>query len=147
MSVQILTMGFTKKSAEDFFDSIRERHVEILIDVRLNNQSQLAGFTKGRDLAFFLKEICNCRYSHEIQFAPTKDILNRYKKEQISWEEYEVEYNELIKKRNVLDIFKKKYLDYDKVLLLCSEPTPECCHRRLLADFLSGELGNKVIHI
>lgn len=145
--MQIFTMGFTKKSAEEFFDLIRKHQIEILIDVRLNNQSQLAGFTKGRDLAFFLKEICNCEYSHEIQFAPTKDILNRYKKEEISWEQYEVDFNELIKKRNILDIFKTKYLKYDKVLLLCSEPTPECCHRRLLAEALSKELGDKVIHI
>lgn len=145
--MHILTMGFTKKNAEEFFGLIREYHVEILIDVRLNNQSQLAGFTKGRDIEFFLKEICDCKYSHEIQFAPTKDILNRYKKEQISWEKYEVEYNELIKKRKVLNIFKQKYSIYDKVLLLCSEPTPECCHRRLLADFLNEELGIEVIHI
>lgn len=145
--MHILTMGFTKKNAEEFFGLIREYHVEILIDVRLNNQSQLAGFTKGRDIEFFLKEICDCKYSHEIQFAPTKDILNRYKKGQISWEKYEVEYNELIKKREVLNIFKQKYSIYDKVLLLCSEPTPECCHRRLLADFLNEELGIEVIHI
>lgn len=78
--MQIFTMGFTKKSAEVFFNLIREHHIEILIDVRLNNHSQLAGFTKGRDLSFFLKEICNCEYSHEIPFAPTKDILDRYKK-------------------------------------------------------------------
>lgn len=145
--MHILTMGFTKKNAEEFFGLIREYHVEILIDVRLNNQSQLAGFTKGRDIEFFLKEICDCKYSHEIQFAPTKDILNRYKKGQISWEKYEVEYNELIKKREVLNIFNQKYSIYDKVLLLCSEPTPECCHRRLLADFLNEELGIEVIHI
>lgn len=145
--MNILTMGFTKKSAEEFFDLIREYHVKILIDVRLNNQSQLAGFTKGKDIAFFLKEICDCRYSHEIQFAPTKDMLDRYKKEQINWGKYEVEYKELNKKRNVLNIFKQKYLNYDNVLLLCSEPTPECCHRRLLAEFLSEELGSKVIHI
>lgn len=119
----------------------------MLIDVRLNNQSQLAGFTKGRDLVFFLKEICNCEYSHEIQFAPTKDILDRYKKGQINWENYENQYIELISKRNVVDIFKTKYLKYDKVLLLCSEPTPECCHRRLLAEFLSKELENKIVHI
>lgn len=103
--MHILTMGFTKKNAEEFFGLIREYHVEILIDVRLNNQSQLAGFTKGRDIEFFLKEICDCKYSHEIQFAPTKDILNRYKKGQISWEKYEVEYNELIKKKRGFEYF------------------------------------------
>lgn len=69
------------------------------------------------------------------------------KKNQISWEEYEVEYNELIKRRNVSDLFKTKYLKYDNVLLLCSEPTPVCCHRRLLAEALSKESGDKIVHI
>ncbi len=145
--MQIFTIGFTKKSAEEFFNSIRDHHIELLIDVRLNNQSQLAGFTKGRDLAFFLKEICNCEYSHEVRFAPAKEILDGYKKNQISWEKYEVEYNELIKRRNVTDIFKTEYRKYDHVLLLCSEPTPEHCHRRLLAEALSKETGDKVVHI
>lgn len=119
----------------------------MLIDVRLNNQSQLAGFTKGRDLAFFLREICNCSYSHEIQFAPTKLILDNYKKNIICWAEYEVEYNELIKRRRVSDIFKDKYENYERVLLLCSEPTPENCHRRLLAEYLEKELGYGIKHI
>lgn len=145
--MQIFTMGFTQKSAEVFFNLIRKHQIEILVDVRLNNQSQLAGFTKGRDLAFLLNEICNCKYSHELQFAPTKDILDGYKKEHLSWEEYEKKYNELLMERNVVEIFKSKYLKYDKILLLCSEPTPECCHRRLLAEYLSKEMKNTVIHI
>lgn len=145
--MQIFTMGFTQKSAEVFFNLIRKHQIEILVDVRLNNQSQLAGFTKGRDLAFLLNEICNCKYSHELQFAPTKDILDGYKKEQLSWEEYEKNYNEILMERNVVEIFKSKYIKYDKILLLCSEPTPECCHRRLLAEYLSKEMKNTIIHI
>ena len=82
--MQIYTMGFTKKSAEEFFGLLKDNEIEMLIDVRLNNQSQLAGFTKGRDLAFFLRKICKCSYSHEIQFAPTKMILDNYKKQIIS---------------------------------------------------------------
>lgn len=145
--MQVYTMGFTKKSAEDFFSLIKKNGVEMLIDVRLNNQSQLAGFTKGRDLEFFLREICKCSYSHEIQFAPTKMILDNYKKQVISWSEYEVEYNELIKRRRVLDIFKDKYENCERVLLLCSESTPEKCHRRLLAEYLEKELGCVIKHI
>ena len=145
--MQIFTMGFTQKRADIFFNLIREHHIEILIDVRLNNQSQLAGFTKGRDLSFFLRELCNCEYSHEILFAPTKEILELYKKEEIDWKKYENEYNALITKRNIIEIFKGKYLKYDKVLLLCSEPTAQYCHRRLLAEYLSNELGDKIIHI
>ncbi len=141
-------MGFTKKSAEEFFHLVQNNEIEMLIDVRLNNQSQLAGFTKGRDLTFFLRKICKCSYSHEIQFAPTKLILDNYKKNVICWSEYEVEYNELIKRRRVVDIFKDKYEDkYEKILLLCSESTPEKCHRRLLAEYLEKELGCVIKHI
>ena len=145
--MQVYTMGFTQKCAEDFFDLIKNNEIEMLIDVRLNNQSQLAGFTKGRDLAFFLREICKCVYDHEIQFAPTKLILNSYKKKMICWSEYEMEYNKLIERRRVSDIFKNKYGSYEKVLLLCSEPTPENCHRRLLAEHLKRELGCEIKHI
>jgi hypothetical protein len=145
--MQVYTMGFTQKSAESFFGLIKKNDIQILIDVRLNNQSQLAGFTKGRDLPFFLREISNCLYSHEIQFAPTKMILDNYKKNVICWSEYEVEYKKLIKRRKVSDIFKEKYEKYEKVLLLCSEPTPEYCHRRLLAEYLEKELGYEIKHI
>ena len=138
--MQIYTMGFTKKSAEEFFGLLKDNEIEMLIDVRLNNQSQLAGFTKGRDLAFFLRKICKCSYSHEIQFAPTKMILDNYKKQIISWSEYEEEYNQLINRRKVSDIFKDKYRNYERVLLLCSEATSENCHRRLLAEHLERKL-------
>lgn len=145
--MQIFTMGFTQKSAEVFFNLIREHKIEILVDIRLNNQSQLAGFTKGKDLSFLLNEICDCKYSHEEQFAPTKDILDGYKKGKLTWEQYESEYNKLIRKRNVVEIFKNKYHKYENILLLCSEPTPECCHRRLLAEYLCNELKHTVVHI
>lgn len=145
--MQIYTMGFTKKSAETFFELIRKYEIEMLIDIRLNNQSQLAGFTKGRDLAYFLNEICHCQYDHEILYAPTKDFLDDYKKHLISWDDYVDRYNSLIIHRNVADRFKEKYMNYNRVLLLCSEPTPEHCHRRLLAEYLRDQLGVQIIHI
>lgn len=145
--MQVYTMGFTQKSAEDFFNLIKNNSVEMLIDIRLNNQSQLAGFTKGRDLAFFLRKICKCSYSHEILFAPTKTILDNYKKRVISWSEYEEEYNKLMEKRNVLEIFRAKFENYSRVLLLCSEPTPDNCHRRLLAEYLEKNSGYVIKHI
>lgn len=134
--MDIYTMGFTQKTAEQFFEKIKKNEIEILVDVRLNNQSQLAGFTKGKDLSYFLKELCHCKYDHNISYAPTKEILQAYKKETISWSEYEEKYVELLIKRKVEKDFENKYLKYSKVLLLCSEPTPECCHRRLLAEYL-----------
>jgi uncharacterized protein (DUF488 family) len=146
--MEIFTMGFTHKSADEFFRQINHNNIEMLIDVRLNNQSQLAGFTKGRDLPFFLKTICNCRYDHNVMFAPTKEILDKYKKQQISWEDYVNQYNSLIEKRNVEDIFRKNYEGINKVLLLCSEVTSENCHRRLLAESLQKSIANvNIIHL
>lgn len=145
--MEVFTMGFTKKSAQVFFDLIRENKIELLIDIRLNNSSQLAGFTKGMDLEFFLKELCNCAYSHEEFYAPTKDILRDYQKKVISWNEYVEKFSALLAKREIERSFSNKYLKYSRVLLLCSEPTPEKCHRRLVAEYLSDKLGVIVHHI
>lgn len=146
--MKIFTMGFTQKNAEQFFGLISKNEIELLIDVRLNNQSQLAGFTKGRDLQFFLENLCKCKYEHNIIFAPTKEILNSYKKQQISWGDYVVQYNALLEKRNVENIFMRKYIEYNRVLLLCSEPTAENCHRRLLAERLKNYIPEiEITHI
>lgn len=143
----IYTMGFTQKNAEAFFNIIKANGIEILIDIRLNNKSQLAGFTKGADLSYFLKEICNCKYQHCTEFAPTKDILDNYKKGTISWAQYEDLFLPLITKRRVADIFAKKFGEYEKVCLLCSEPTPENCHRRLVAEQLVQSIDADIIHL
>lgn len=146
--MKVFTMGFTQKSAEQFFGLINKNKIEMVIDVRLNNQSQLAGFTKGRDLEFFLKELCHCKYEHNTTFAPTKEILNDYKKKKISWEEYVIQYNLLIENRNVEAIFLKKYLEFHNVLLLCSEVTAQYCHRRLLAEKLKQSIVEiEVVHL
>lgn len=143
--MDLFTMGFTKKRAEEFFKLIKRNQIELLLDIRLNNQSQLAGFTKGKDLAYFLKEICHCMYDHNILYAPTKELLQSYKKEEITWLEYERQYRDLMIKRKIEDDFKKNYSQYSKILLLCSEPTPENCHRRLLAEYLKEHLENCTI--
>lgn len=145
--MDIYTMGFTQKNAEQFFEKILQNKIEILVDVRLNNQSQLAGFTKGKDLAYFLMKICNCKYEHNIACAPTKEILQQYKKNEISWEMYEKQYSELIIRRQLANSFSEKYSNYNRVLLLCSEPTPENCHRRLLAEHLQREFKCNIVHI
>ena len=132
--MEVFTMGFTKKDAKCFFNLIRKNKIELLIDIRLNNSSQLAGFTKGSDLEFFLKELCDCAYSHEEFYAPTKDILSEYQKKVISWDEYVEKFSDLLLKREIERSFSNKYLAYSRVLLLCSEPTPEKCHRRLVAE-------------
>ncbi|MFS9037089.1 DUF488 domain-containing protein [Streptococcus australis] len=143
----IYTIGFTKKSAEDFFENIINEEIEVLIDTRLNNQSQLAGFSKGRDLPYFLRKLANCEYIHEINYAPTKDILSDYKKGNMSWDDYEFKYNKLIQTRGMVDNFIKNYCGYSKVVILCSEHTPEHCHRRLLVDEIVKRIECKVVHL
>lgn len=134
-------MGFAQKNAKTFFELIKNNEVEIVIDIRLNNKSQLAGFTKGSDLSYFLKEICNCEYYHCIDFAPTKEILDNYKKNGATWEHYVQQFIPLIEKREVSKLFMEKFGKYNRVCLLCSEPTPNQCHRRLLAELLQKRLS------
>ena len=130
----LYTIGFTQKSAQQFFELIKSNNIDILVDIRLNNKSQLAGFTKGDDLRYFLEEICNCKYQHCIEYAPTKDILDSYKKKTISWDEYVRQYIPLMQKRNAVQKFAERFAKYRAVCLLCSEPTPEYCHRRVRSE-------------
>lgn len=138
--MQIYTLGFTKKSAREFFELIKENNIQLLIDIRLNNQSQLAGFTKGRDLGYFLKELCGCDYVHEPIFAPTKQLLDDYKKGKTSWDEYEMVFDKIMLSRDISNYFLEKYAKMDSVCLLCSELEPKCCHRRLVAEKLKEDL-------
>lgn len=145
----LYTIGFTQKTAEHFFGLIKTNHIELLVDIRLNNKSQLAGFSKGEDLRFFLNEICNCKYEHCVEYAPTKDILDRYKKGKIDWSQYVSEYIPLMGSRKAPEKFLSKFSNIKNICLLCSEPTPERCHRRLLAEMIEKAAPNdiSVIHI
>lgn len=135
----MFTIGFTQKKAETFFSELRNAGVRMLIDIRLHNVSQLSGFAKRDDLIFFLKELCNCDYKHIPNFAPTKDILDAYKKKEISWNEYVKRFNNLIIKRKIENTLNAEELA--NACLLCSEPTPEQCHRRLVAEYLQKKMG------
>jgi len=136
--MNLYTIGFTKKTARQFFDILKSRRIDLLIDIRLSNKSQLAGYTKGDDLAYFLNEICDCAYEYRLTFAPTKEILDGYRNKEILWDDYEQRYTELIQERNhndgICDKFCETYSGYENIVLLCSEPTPEKCHRRLAAQ-------------
>lgn len=147
--MKIYTIGFTQKSAEQFFELIRKNKIELLIDVRLNNRSQLAGFTKGTDLAYFLKEICGTKYVHCDEFAPSKELLSGYQKGDISWADYEKQFDAIMEKRGAYKKYLNRFQDFDRVCLLCSEPTPEQCHRRLVAEKVQSTAPDKVevIHI
>lgn len=133
----ICTMGFAQKNARTFFDLLKENNVAVLIDIRLNNKSQLAGFTKGSDLEYFLPNLSDCEYCHEVDFAPTKEILDSYKDKKTTWEEYENAFIPLMHKREAKAKFDKKYRKYNCICFLCSEVTPEQCHRRLVAELVA----------
>ena len=132
--MKIFTIGFTKKSAESFFTKLQRAGVKRLVDVRLNNVSQLAGFAKQNDLRYFTKAICNIDYVHLPDLAPTKDILNTYKKNKGDWKVYEHNFLELMKIRRIEDKVPRELLDGG--CLLCSEDEPHHCHRRLVAEYL-----------
>lgn len=145
---KIFTVGFTKKTAEEFFTLLEENSVAEIIDVRLSNTSQLAGFSKFPDIKFFLQRILNINYRHEKIFAPTENILSNYKKKIIDWAGYEKNFENLMRERNISDYILKNYFDADKICLLCSEPTPENCHRRLVAEKFAEVFANiKIIHL
>ena len=132
--MKLFTIGFTKKSAETFFTRLKSAGVKRLIDVRLNNVSQLAGFTKKDDLRYFTKVICNIDYVHLLEFAPTPDILDPYKKvKNGDWNLYERQFIDLIRSRHIENT-PREILDGG--CLLCSEEKPHHCHRRLVAEYL-----------
>jgi len=144
--MQLQTIGFTKKNAEKFFKLIKSTSTKRIVDVRLNNNSQLAGFSKRDDLKFFLKEILDIDYIHLPELAPTKEILDAYKKHKGDWSVYEPAFLDLMKKREI-----EKRIDpevIDDSCLLCSEDTPHHCHRRLVAEYLQEHWGEiKVNHL
>jgi uncharacterized protein (DUF488 family) len=145
--VEIYTIGFTQKSAAEFFGILRGAGIRRLIDVRLANTSQLAAFAKRDDLQFFLRELCQADYRREPTLAPAEEILDAYKKKQISWEEYETRYVDLLIERAAEKAVDRRLFNVPAVLL-CSEPSPEHCHRRLAAEYLAGKWGDvKVVHL
>lgn len=144
--IKLYTIGFTKKNAEKFFNLLKSNNVKNIVDTRVNNTSQLSGFAKGDDLEFFAKEIAQISYEHKLDFAPTKELLSKYRKGNMSWKQYEDEY------LNLLDIRKvKSKVEIEKLhenCLLCSEHTVEKCHRRLLAEYLKEVNSDvEIIHL
>lgn len=135
----LFTIGFTKKNAQTFFSKLQTAGVTKVIDIRLNNVSQLAGFAKRDDLIYFLREICDCDYAHMPIFAPTKEILDAYKKKQIDWEEYVTRFSKLIRERAIENKISAEELS--NACLLCSESPPEKCHRRLVAEYFREKFG------
>jgi uncharacterized protein (DUF488 family) len=133
--LEIYTIGFTQKTAENFFGLLMQANVLTLLDVRLNTTSQLSGFAKQKDLVYFLKQICGVEYFHLLDWAPTKEMLNAYMKKEISWESYEDKFLNLMAKRNIERDVKPEIIENG--CLLCSEHKPHYCHRRLVVEYLN----------
>lgn len=140
--IQVSTIGFTKTTAESFFKRLQDAGIRKVLDVRLRNTSQLAGFAKSDDLAFFLKSIGGLQYSHQPLLAPTDAMLGAYKKEKGSWKTYEDGFLALMTERQVENKFSPGMLD--GTCLLCSEATPHQCHRRLVCDYLNAKWNGSI---
>jgi len=144
--VEIYTVGFTQKKAQDFFDALRQAGIKRVVDVRLNNTSQLAAFAKKDDLAFFLKEICDAEYIHLRVLAPTKEIIDNFR-ETKDWQEYERQFLAVMVERAVEDVVDRDLFAVPTVLL-CSEADPDKCHRRLVAEYLRDRWGDiEITHL
>lgn len=145
---EIYTIGFTKKTAQKFFGLLIDNQIEIVLDIRLNNTSQLAGFAKYPDIEYFIHKICTAMYIHDTRFSPTEDTLKKYKKEDISWDQYVREFIQTMNEREIGDYIKSNYSMNKRICLLCSEDTAIQCHRSLVANEFK-EINNelKIIHL
>ncbi len=138
--MKIYTIGFTKKSAQTFFTTLKASGAARIVDVRLNNVSQLAGFAKRDDLRFFARSICQMDYVHTPDLAPTQQMLDEYKKLKGAWSEYEKRFLDLMRARRIEDCIAPELIDGS--CLLCSEEKPHRCHRRLVAEYLQERWGD-----
>lgn len=145
--MDIATIGFTKTSAEHFFERLQAAGVERLVDIRLHPESQLAGFAKGSDLPFLLERIASISYQYEADFAPTEGILNGYRKEKRSPQWFEGEMRTLYARRGIPDDIERGAFERQKTALLCSEANADHCHRRILAELLADAWGAEVEHL
>lgn len=146
----VYTIGFTQKNAQTFFKLLNQNGIKRLLDVRINNTSQLAAFAKRDDLAYFLEALCDAEYVHEPLLAPTKVLLKQYRSGELDWERYEKEFLNLLAEREIETYISPAFFAVPTVLL-CSEATAEHCHRRLVLNYLHAAWGSKdslsIIHL
>ncbi len=145
--MEIYTIGFTQTTAERFFGRLAEARIERLLDVRLNNSSQLAGFAKAGDLPFFLARLVGAEYAHEPLLAPDRRLLDDLKKRDGDWETYERGFLALMAERRIESVLSRSTFRR-RTVLLCSEATAECCHRRLVCEYLDRHWGGvRAVHL
>jgi uncharacterized protein (DUF488 family) len=143
--MKLYTIGFTKHTAEEFFEKLKSAGVERVIDIRINKTSQLAAFAKGSDLPYLLKATGGIGYLSHSELAPTKELLKSYRTKDIAWEEFETRYMQQIEDTKAISGLNKS--DFDSACLLCSEETADKCHRRLLAEKLAQMWGVEIVHL
>jgi uncharacterized protein (DUF488 family) len=144
--IKLFTIGFTKKNARTFFTRLKGAGVTRVLDVRLNNVSQLAGFAKKEDLKYFLDAIAGIGYEHLADLAPTQDILTAFKKNKGDWSVYEAQFMRLMQSRKIEDAPRREHFQHG--CLLCSEDKPHHCHRRLVAEYLAEKWGSvEIVHL
>lgn len=145
--MEIYTIGFTQTTAERFFDRLKAARVERLLDVRLNNSSQLAAFAKAQDLPYFLRELVGASYEHEPRLAPTQELLDEFKKRRGAWADYERRFMALMADRRIETVLSRSHFE-TRTALLCSEATAEHCHRRLVCEYLAERWGDvSAVHL
>ena len=144
--MKLFTIGFTQKSAEQFFTLLQDAGVKRVLDIRLNNRSQLAGFSKAEDLQYFLKALGGIGYRHAVEMAPTQPLLDKARKGKGSWDSFEKAFLKLMEQRRVAKTVDRKELD--AACLLCSEHEPDRCHRRLVAEYLRRAYADiEIVHL
>jgi len=147
LSLKLYTIGFTKKTAQQFFDLLSKNGVTCLVDIRLHPDGQLAGFTKKEDLRYFLKELIGCDYRHFDRLAPSDAILKAYREDK-DWAKYETAFQALLDQRGIPETLDRTLFEDKTCCMLCSEPTAEKCHRRLVAERLAKEWSDvTIIHL
>lgn len=145
--MEIYSIGFTRRSAESFFEALKKAGIDVLMDVRLHNTSQLSGFAKRDDLAYFLRNLVNTDYVHERILAPSEELLLAYRRRHVSWDEFEIMFRSLMEERRIEGVLNRSLFNR-KVCMLCSEFEPTRCHRRLVLDYLSNKWGGvEAIHL
>lgn len=144
--MKLFTIGFTQKSAERFFTLLKDAGVKRVLDIRLNNRSQLAGFSKSEDLEYFLRAIGGIGYRHAVEMAPTQPLLDKARKAKGTWDGFEKQFVALMQQRRVENAVDREELA--DACLLCSEHEPDHCHRRLVAEYLQRAYsGLEIVHL
>ncbi len=145
--IHLYTIGFTQKTAEQFFTLLQANRVSVLVDTRLKPDSQLSGFAKGRDLPYLLRNLIHCDYLHQPLMSPTDELLNRYREDK-SWANYERDFNRLLNERNLIVHLDRAWWAAHPACLLCSEHEPDHCHRRLVAEYMAAHWPEvRIIHL